>query len=76
MEESSHFKALDLWADSYIGSANTNTNTNTNTNELVIVEVDRSAPLGPKDHKGLDIVTNLMALWLVPRQDTKAQNVN
>jgi hypothetical protein len=72
MEESSHFKALDLWADSFIGSANTNTNTN----ELVIVEVDRSAPLGPKDHKGLDIVTNLMALWLVPRQDTKAQNVN
>ena len=72
MEESSHFKALDLWADSFIGSANTNTNTN----ELVIVEVDRSAPLGPKDHKGLDIVTNLMALWLDPRQDTKAQNVN
>ncbi|MGY9061556.1 MAG: hypothetical protein ACKVG1_04560 [Rhodospirillales bacterium] len=72
MEESSHFKALDLWADSFIGSANTNTNTN----ELVIVEVDRSAPLGPEDHKGLDIVTNLMALWLVPRQDTKAQNVN
>ena len=74
MEESSHSKALDLWADSFIGSANTNTNTNTN--ELVIVEVDRSAPLGPEDHKGLDIVTNLMALWLVPRQDTKAQNVN
>ena len=72
MEESSHFKALDLWADSFIGSANTNTNTN----ELVIVEVDRSAPLGPEDHKGLDIVTNLMALWLVPRQDIKAQNVN
>ena len=72
MEESSHFKALDLWADSFIGSANTNTNTN----ELVIVEVDRSAPLGPKDHKGLDIVTNLMALWFVPRQDTKVQNVN
>ena len=70
MEESSHFKALDLWADSFIGSANTNTN------ELVIVEVDRSAPLGPEDHKGLDIVTNSMALWLVPRQDTKAQNVN
>ena len=68
MEESSHFKALDLWADSFIGS--------TNTNELVIVEVDLSAPLGPEDHKGLDIVTNLMALWLVPRQDTKAQNVN
>ena len=72
MEESSHFKALDLWADSFIGSANTNTNTN----ELVIVEVDRSAPLGPEDHKGLDIVTNLMALWFVPRQNTKAQNVN
>ena len=68
MEESSHFKALNLWADSFIGSANTN--------ELVIVEVDRSAPLGPEDHKGLDIVTNLMALWFVPRQDTKAQNVN
>ena len=74
MEESSHFKALDVWADSFIGSANTNTNTNTN--ELVIVEVDRSAPLGPEDHKGLDIVTNLMALWLDPRQDTKVQNVN
>ena len=74
MEESSHFKALDLWADSFIGSANINTNTNTN--ELVIVEVDRSAPLGPEDHKGLDIVTNLMALWFVPRQDTKVQNVN
>ena len=70
MEESSHFKALDLWADSFIGCANTNIN------ELVIVEVDRSAPLGPEDHKGLDIVTNLMALWFVPRQDTKAQNVN
>ena len=72
MEQSPRSKALDWWADSFIG----NTNTNTNINGFVIAEVDRSAPLGPEDHKWLEIVTNLMSLWSVPRPDIKTQNVN
>ena len=65
MEESPHSKALGWWADSFIG------NTNTNINGFVIVEADCYAPLGPKDHNGLETVTNLMALWSVPYQDIK-----